>query len=330
MHRTSCLTLSDITVLAPRQVNPLADISRDISAEYCEMLGIKPANYSQYTTMSAYLFPRTDLDRLVTIDILNNMLFYIDDYSTSEKVREKNRDDVEMRKVFVTCIDILRTGNTPPKAHRLYAPSMVLHERIQQFSSPALAVRLADSLEDHLVSITKSLMAIMNGSTPDVEGYILMRERDSGMYPTVDLVEFAYGIYIPEEVRQHPVIRRMILAVVRFCSLLNDMFSYHKEVILRQQRFNLVNVLMETRRLSFEEAVDETVRMINQEVSDFLDCEAKLPDLSFGDPELDRDVRLYAQGMRDQLIAGWHWQTMTNRYRSPESPFPELREMLPE
>lgn len=161
----------------------------------------------------------------------------------------------------------------------------------------------------------------------DVERYIEVREHDSGMYVAIDSIEFAYGIMLPDAVLNHPTIARMRRACANVGGLVNDVISYHKEVEVNDYRFNLLNVLMESRALPFEQAVHEAVLIINDFITDFTQHERHLP--TWDDPAINADVRLYVQGMRDQIGASLHWQVATNRYRSHNAPFAELRAAVP-
>ncbi len=147
------------------------------------------------------------------------------------------------------------------------------------------------------------------------------------MYPTMLLIEFALGHQIHSQVYEHPLIQRATKLTVLIAAILNDLFSYEKEVMLLDSRFNLVRILMETEQCSFAAAVDQSISMINTWI-------AKFETIAHAPLELKLDSKSHAvdyiHGLRQQIAAAWHWQLATNRYRSPDSPFPILRTMLPD
>lgn len=324
IFRHKLLTLSDLLVIAPTQINPDAEEAERIIEAYCRELGIWLPHFQEYTTMSSYLFPRTSVERLVAIDIFTNLLYFIDDVFDRNKPSKVS--EIEIRKVFENCIRAMQYGVVPQDKHMLYPTCLELHRQFAALNSQAWIDRMAESLLQHFKATTYSIDDILKLSGDAVTQYIAIRELDSGMRPTMNLIELAYGIYLPEEVLNHEVMRRLTLRTARVGGLMNDIFSYEKEVLALNSRFNLITVLMESQQLSFDEAVHVAVGMLNEFVLGFLEMEKELP--TWEDAKIDRMVRQYVEGLKDQIIATWHWQMSTNRYRSPNSPFPELRTLL--
>jgi hypothetical protein len=65
------------------------------------------------------------------------------------------------------------------------------------------------------------------------------------------------------------------------------------------------------------------VSYLSRLATEFVELEKMVP--AYQDAQLNSDVAHYVEGIRDLIIACWHWQWTTNRYRSPNSPFPELQ-----
>jgi hypothetical protein len=321
MMAQKLLTLSDLRVIGPVQINPNAAEAMKVTEKYCRQLGIMGANFREYCTMSAYLFPRASLERLIAIDLLNNLLFFIDD--TITEGRADSGYGQRTLDLFNMCVRIIRDGYTPPHTNPIFETCKVLHPMLQKLATPGLQKRMVKSLERHFWAATHNIDAIMVNGVINIPKYIEVREHDSGMHPTLDLLELSCGIYLPDEVIAEPTMYTLRECTIRIGCLMNDIFSYEKEVLQRGQRFNLINVLREAHDLSFEEAVHQSVLIVNELVDTFVQKEAALPD--WGDPKLNQWVAQYTEGLRDQIIATWQWQMATNRYRSMTSPFPELR-----
>lgn len=83
---------------------------------------------------------------------------------------------------------------------------------------------------------------------------------------------------------------------------------------------------MDSEGLSFAEAVDTMVCMVNRYIDEFVRGSANPP--LWPDPREQAMVKAYIEGLHDLISAAWHWELSTNRYRSPDSPFPELRMLL--
>lgn len=322
------LSLQDIAYLGAIQINPYRDDSMESTHIICAQYGITLPNMHRYTSMSSYLFPHAPYDRLLTIDLLNAVLFYIDDvYDRNASSMPSGHDQIG-GEIFENCARIFANGQRPASHHELYPIWQELHRRFRAQSSPAYMQRLILSLSDHFQAITIPNKAFSEVDDQAIQGYIAARVHDSGMYPTMLLIEFAAGIEIDQAVQMNPVIQRATYLTAVIAALLNDLFSYEKEVQRLDSRFNIIRILMDGHHIQFVEAVHRSVLMINRLTAEFQSIETARPD--FGFPELNHQVDVYMGGLRDQLAAAWHWQLNTNRYRSPESPFDLLREQLPE
>lgn len=319
--------LSQINVRTPAQVNPHAQIAENIIEHQCKELGIWLPQLEHYTTMSAYLFPTASLQRLVTLGIYYNFLFFVDDYYDRHNKEEVDiAREIQMRKVFDNCTQILLKGTKPKDKHLLYAVCFELRQQFLSHTSDLWLRRLVISNVRHLKASTYTLEDIINSSDNIIADYIKLRILDSGMHPTIDGLEFARGIVLPDVVINSEYIQNLRLAVAKVGALSNDLFSYTKEVIGTQSRFNLVCVLEDYGGYTFEEAVVQGVEIVNDAIDDFYTQVSHVP--SWDNKQIDHDVALYIEGLKDQVIASWHWQLSTNRYRSPNSPFPELRVLL--
>ncbi len=328
MIETRLQTLSDIYVIGEKQVNPNAEVAEHLIENLCKSTGIWLPHFQDYTTMASYLFPRTTVERLVSIGLVYNLLYYIDDiYDRHMKDKPNPMQELYLRKVFENCIRIIMQGYQPEDHHLVYPICYELHMRFNTLSTSKMWMkRFISSLLRHLNSTTYSLDDIVEAECDMVEQYISLRELDAGMDPTMDFIEFATDVMIPTEILHHPTIRKMSRHCSIFASLANDLFSYEKEVVRFNSRFNLVAVLMDSWGYTFEEAVHNSVRFLNRSTADYLKNEANLP--VWKDEEWNRLTQLYVEGLRDQILATWYWQMSTNRYRSPDSPFPELRTLL--
>lgn len=319
--------LSEINVHSSAQVNPNAKLAEEIIEGQCRDLGIWIPQLKDYTTMSAYLYPHAGLQRLITIGLYMNFLFFVDDtYDRHFKDRDAINDQIAMRKVFDSCTNILLKGIAPDDTHLLYDVCFELRRQFLENGSEAWLRRLVHSTLAHLKSTTYTIDDIINNNGDVVNDYIALRVLDAGMNPTIDCLEFARNIFVPDAIINHEYLRQLRSYVGKIGALSNDLFSFTKEIIGTQSRFNLVCVLMDYDQLSFQQAVRRSVEIINDCIDEFHQYAKMSP--KWETKEIDRSVRQYIEGLNDQIVASWHWQISTNRYRSPDSPFPELRTPL--
>jgi len=321
--QTEYLTLSDVDVLGEAKVSPYVTEIDQRTAEICLDLGIKPQNYDEYATMTPYLFPYGDVDNLVAISVLNNFLFFIDDLVNDDLMKDH---DVENREIFKECIKIFYGKKLPNSPHQLHIISYEIAQLFRSTAHPEWMKRFTYSVASYLKYTTLPIESIKTKGYWNVDRYIAHREQVSGMYPTVDLIEYASRICLPQSAVDHPFIQSMRRLTAQYCCLLNDVFSYHKEVIECGSQFNLLNVLQKSWNLTFDEALHEAVRRLNYITADFRQLAQYATRWQNQNSRYLIDI--YVRGMTDQFIAAWHWQMSTNRYRSPDSPIPELQSLL--
>ncbi|EPS95413.1 hypothetical protein FOMPIDRAFT_1025821 [Fomitopsis schrenkii] len=151
---------------------------------------------------------------------------------------------------------------------------------------------------------------------PDLESYIPLRQESSCAKILLDMIEYAVGLHIPEDVYAHPVLRQLRKNAC-------DIMAWSLDIagIARQQatsdRHNLVLVLMAERRLTLQSAVTAAGALVKKTVGVFLENERLLSDSAqlraFG-PCVDADVRRYVRGMRDCIVGLTYWLYETDRF----------------
>ncbi len=317
--------LSDIKLIDKQKINPYAEEAQTIAKGLCKKAGIHLSNFDGYNSMSAFLYPDASLDRLVGLIVIMNFLYYVDEvYERHERQGSTDKsEDIYLREVFDNCVEIIISGKKINATHELYDASYMIHETVVPLTNLDWMRRFITVTLQHLKSTTYNLEDIIEGNEDPIEAYVGLRELDCGMRPTMHMIEFANDFYLPEHVRNHPYIRSVEEPTANVAGLMNDIISYEKEVIEFDSRFNLVALLEDYRNLQFDQAVHEAVVIVNENTDNFIKRETEVPD--FGDDETNNLVARYVQGLRDQINATWQWQMSTDRYRSPNSPYPELR-----
>src|SRR5262249_48603923 len=129
-----------------------------------------------------------------------------------------------------------------------------------------------------------------------IQDYISVREHVSGMYPTVDLIEFATDNYLKEEFN-NPIIAKLRQGCARIASLTNDLFSYEKEVITRALPTNEIAFTQRKQKSTLAEAIEDTISVINMETSQFLEQADTVT--HWGLPVLNQ----YIEGLQHQIRA---------------------------
>lgn len=113
------------------------------------------------------------------------------------------------------------------------------------------------------------------------------------------------------EVFDHPHLSAMRIAAAYHIILVNDMASYHKEVVEHGQVCNLVHVLMVEERLSLGEGLRSVMRRADDELARFLAAEASLA----REVHLASDLVRYIDGLKDWISGNVDFALTSPRFR---------------
>ncbi|MGH8581441.1 MAG: terpene synthase family protein [Gammaproteobacteria bacterium] len=276
---------------------------------------------SRFALLSSFAYPNATLERFKICNDWLVWLFFFDDQADDQT--DLGQCPLTLRDYMEACLAVLRTGAMRPNPTGLELFTLNIRNRMLPIASDAWLLRFADDVEDYLYKGTlKAADNWMRGTTPDVEPYLLQRQYDSAVYTCQDLIEItAEGLELPAEILSDArcqTLRRLCTQVVAFT---NDIFSYEKEVLKHRNPNNILDVLMLRRSLPLTEATSQAVGLINNAIESFIAHEQDLQ------PEIRGDKRLhaYVHGMKAWMRGNLLWSVLTGRYRSPTSPFPEIR-----
>ena len=313
------LTLSDMLVPYPKRMNPFAKEAGAAVERFAATYGIKLSHFKTRSSMNDALFPKVTLERLIVTGKVFALSWFIDEISDATTPEQRaSLADVDYRIAennlsrLVELAPILQTGvifsSTPTKLEKatkeiaddLAVAPLYWRERFARLVSEYL----------DLTVVTK------DQRIGTITSYIPLRLCDSGMLFTCALAEFASNCYLPDRLYNDPIVWSMIEAVSKAGALSNDLFSYDRER-REQTEFNLLEILLS--ESPFDEAVDRSIRIINQSIQSFMDAKSLIPSDAVG----------LSVALEAFIAAFWHWQMDTKRYRSIHSPFKELRISTP-
>jgi germacradienol/geosmin synthase len=153
---------------------------------------------------------------------------------------------------------------------------------------------------------------------PDPVEYIEMRRKTSGADLTMRLVRMASPDAIPEEACQARVVRELETAAQDYVCLLNDLFSYQKEIEFDGDLHNLVLVTQHFLGIDRWAAAAITARLMNERMRQFEHL------LQGGLKELDLTAAQWAQlNVQADLLKDWmsgilDWHRHSPRYADAE------------
>lgn len=330
------LSLSDIHKLLPRQESIYAQEAEENVEQFVTRWSVKPHHFADYNTMSRFLYSEAvSAERLQAACAVHSMFFFIDDlfFDTDHFdshdfsiAREVGEDLYAIRQFLTTLMTIFKTQTLPRTPTPIQLAFCEMGELVAQQCPAEWFQLFADGIEDYIRAVIQREVDLRKDKNVllDVNSFLEIRLRDTGGLHTCQLIEFTKDAFLPPEVREHDQIKQLTWLAIAMASLVNDVFSYHKDVILEGSDFNLVKILMDIEGCSFDEAVDQSVQLVNSYAGQFLELRQQL---SKWGGEIDQVVEQYVDGLAEMMAGNVYWHATTNRYRSPESPFKELQEL---
>jgi germacradienol/geosmin synthase len=157
---------------------------------------------------------------------------------------------------------------------------------------------------------------------PDPVDYLEMRRRTFGSDLTMSLCRLALGPVVPPAVYRTRTVRGLDNTAADYACLVNDVFSYQKEIEFEGELHNGVLVVQRFLDCSREEALDLVNRLMTERIVQFeriVATELPVVYADFGLDEAARDaVDGYVAQLRDWMSGVLLWHRMTSRYDEAE------------
>lgn len=175
---------------------------------------------------------------------------------------------------------------------------------------------LVDMLESWLWEVDNQIQ----NRIPDPVDYAEMRRRTFGSYLTMYLCRLQHqGRGIPEEIYSSGTIRSLENAVADAASLINDIFSYQKEVEFEGEVHNYVLVTRNFFDIGYPEALGICHALMTQRTEEFEHIVANQMPLLYDDWKLGAEARTaldaYVGELKDWHAGILNWHERIRRYR---------------
>lgn len=145
---------------------------------------------------------------------------------------------------------------------------------------------------------------------PRVWEYLVMRQFNN-FRPCLSIVDAVDGYELPEQLYARPEVQRVTALACNATTLVNDLYSFTKELAADPTHLNLPQVIAANERCGLKNAYLRAVEIHNEIMTAFEEESAVLSALS---PLVER----YAQGLDDWVAGNHAWHaTNTHRYSLP-------------
>jgi hypothetical protein len=277
-----------------------------------------------YNSMTPYLHPRTiSLARMTTIGIYNAILFALNDTVGREKFSHLSEAERAQAQLEVDRLcRLFESGRIrPDNSTPIVEATVEFLTTLTDQAEPVWLERFRASTIDHLRSAIRDQNVGARGDLLSVDDYIALRNEVSGMYPAIQLCEFARDTTLPWDRLAAAGLAEDLRTLERLTAevgaLMNDVFSFEKEVIVDRSDFNLISILLlNTPGATLADAVLGAAQIVRERFTDFRglrqDLLDRCPALS---PPLAAAVTAYADDLDQCVQASWVWQCATSRYK---------------
>ncbi|KAL4267704.1 Alpha-muurolene synthase [Pleurotus pulmonarius] len=264
--------------------------------------------------LTAYCYPDSTAERLRVVSDFMNYLFHLDNISDGMMTRETDvlADSVMNALWYPEEYKPTHAKGKVQPAEELNAGKIARDywSRCITDAGPGVQARFKESLELFFEAVNVQARARDAGEVQDLESYIDVRRDTSGCKPVFDLIEYAMGFDLPEEVVTNPIIKALNQGTNDLVTWSNDIFSYNVEQS-RGDTHNMIVILMTYHGHTLQSAVDYVGNLCSKTIDTFIENRTKVP--SWG-AEIDAMAQAYVQGLQDWITGSLHWSFMTHRY----------------
>ena len=314
----------------PTLKNPNADKLQEITenqwidGEYLWLYEQNPDLRKKYKkTKTAHIaaqwFPTASPERFKPICRLMLWTLYNDDlYEESEP---ENIEHVHIQSVAILNGEISAEDSGIPLGSMLAS----LRQELLEFIPQESIFRFTQMISRYFTGLKAELNYKKSKIYPSVTECIALRENSICLYPFLQLTEVETGVILPPEIHDHPVIRRLQALACHLVTFFNEVQSVMKDEATGSIYYNIVKVIQHERQMSLKEACLEDLRLHNEDLKEFVELQASLPD--FG---IWQDAVVNWVHYMSMVLSGWkNISTKLDRYNQMSFPDAiELKEKL--
>jgi germacradienol/geosmin synthase len=182
--------------------------------------------------------------------------------------------------------------------------------------------RFRESVESMLEAWCWEVSNSTVGRIPDPVDYVEMRRETFGSRFAMELVAVKHGETVGPELARHRVVQDLQSSAADYCCMLNDLYSYQKEVQFEGEAHNIVLVVENFLGCGRERAVELVTELMRARLEQFTnivdhDLAAFYEDQALG-PEARAVLDRRVAELKDSLAGILNWHRTVRRYREAE------------
>ncbi|MHC5905206.1 germacradienol/geosmin synthase Cyc2 [Streptomyces sp. S6] len=160
----------------------------------------------------------------------------------------------------------------------------------------------------------------LQNRVPDPVDYLEMRRATFGSDLTIALARLGHGSAVPPEVYASGPVRALENSAIDFGALLNDVFSYQKEIEYEGELHNAILVVQNFFGCDYPTGVRIVADLINQRMRQFEHIVARELPVLYDDFDLSAEARAamnrYVGALRHWMSGVLNWHREVDRYKA--------------
>lgn len=315
--------------------HPYSRQLKRVAQEFCEHYDIWLENAEHYVTCAIYLFPTANLYRMNNILKNCTVDFFLNDTMGREVfVHLSPKEQLRSNEIRQRIGSMEFPFQSMPGAHSIETANAEMMLDIYN-TSPAHWFREFKKMYNYHIDVTHlDCNTDSLGHVPTVEEYIEMRGHISGMHHTIQLIEYSDGQFLDWEWMEAAGIKsdmqRLQYVTAAIGCLMNDLFSFEKEVIDNASDSNLLMILaLNNPGLPLEEVIVQSAGIVQAFLLEFALLVTRVRNRSYqqlpADAEMVDKLDAHIGGLERCVQASWMWQVYTKRYKRPNSIWKETQ-----
>ena len=181
-----------------------------------------------------------------------------------------------------------------------------LWQRTAAPMTPEFRATFRDTVDAMLDAWVWEVINMHFNRIPDPIDYVEMRRSTFGSELTTSLSRFSHSATVPPELWGTRVVQTMERSAMDYCTMLNDVFSYAKEIQHEGEVHNMVRVVENFLGVSQSRAFEITYALMDARLDQFVRSVDELPPNSA--------LTRYADELKDWIAGIIHWHRETSRY----------------
>jgi len=269
--------------------------------------------FEHFAALDSLMYSEASFEALVVCGGFNQWLFFLDDqYDNHADVAASPE---RIHEIVSPAFEALSSGRLPRRASPFAEFSATVGRRIRARASTQHWNRFLQDTHDYLYRGSTVALSHYEAALPPDE-YRPLRRLDSSMSAVVDVVELGHDGELTERDVSDPIVRELRQLACDHVAFLNDLVSYHREVVRAGCSFNLLHCLaVHECGGSVQRAIPLLVAEVNGIAERFEQLARLVPD----------SVVAHVHALRCMMAGNHRFSFHGGRYHHPDAHLEELR-----